>query len=184
MAMIIKAGWNTKDSPLMFQSFDPASLRMMRDLGLKAKAVQLIDGDDDWKTGLVTYADRSTAKPYSWTLEADPRNFDAMVTPAGLAEIKTYADCKFDQRDVNVTATTLFADAHKAGLFVHPFPFRNEASRLAATYNGDPKAELKAHFALGVDGVFTDFSDTGKVALTEWLHAIGFNRAFDGVARH
>ncbi len=34
-----------------------------------------------------------------------------------------------------------------------------EATRLAADYNGDPIAEYKAHLALGVDGVFTDFTD-------------------------
>lgn len=201
--MINKAGWNTKDSPLIVQSFDPESLRVMRSLGLKAKAVQLIDGDDyDWKTGKVTYGDPSTAKPYSWLLAADPRNFDAMVTPAGLAEIKTYADGigpwkyyvmapkgvanadgtrkdlngdgKFDQRDVVVTPTTLVADAHKAGLFVHPFTFRSEPRRLASTFNGDPKEEYKAHYTLGVDGVFTDFSDTARTTLTGWLTALGY----------
>ena len=69
----------------------------------------------------------------------------------------------------NMAPTTLVADAHKAGLFVHPFTFRDEAARLTKTYRGDPKAEYKAFFALGVDGVFTDFSNTGRAALTEWL---------------
>lgn len=201
--MIVKAGWNSKDSPMIVQSFDPESLRMLRSLGLKTKAVQLIDGDDyDWKTGKVTYGDPSTAKPYSWLLASDPRNFDVMVTPAGLAEIKTYADGigpwkyyilapkgvanadgtrkdlnadgKIDQRDVNVTATTLVADAHKAGLFVHPFTFRNEARRVAATFNGDPKEEYKAHYTLGVDGVFTDFTETARSALSDWLKVLGY----------
>ena len=31
-------------------------------------------------------------RPYSWTVAGDGRFFDAMLTPAGLAEIKTYAD--------------------------------------------------------------------------------------------
>ena len=195
VSMIKAAGWNHKNSPLFVQSFDPASLRLMRDLGLKAKTVQLIDGDDyDWKTGLVTYGDVSTARPYSWTLASDPRNFDVMVTPAGLAEIKTYADGigpwkyyvmapkgvanpdgtrkdlngdgKFDQRDAYVTPTKLVTEAHNAGLFVHTFTMRNEARRLTATYNGDPKAEYKAHFELGVDDVFTDFSYNARPALT------------------
>jgi glycerophosphoryl diester phosphodiesterase len=65
--------------------------------------------------------------------------------------------------------TTLIADAHKAGLFVHPYTFRDEAEYLTQTYAGDPKVEYKAYFDLGVDGVFTDFSGTGRTALTEWL---------------
>ena len=47
--------------------------------------------------------------------------------------------------------------AHEAGLAVHPWTFRDDQL--------DPKfpdidAELKAYYALGVDGVFSDFPDT------------------------
>jgi glycerophosphoryl diester phosphodiesterase len=65
--------------------------------------------------------------------------------------------------------TSLIADAHKVGLFVHVFTFRDEPRYLTRTYQGDPKAEYRAYFALGVDGVFTDFSDTARSALTAWL---------------
>jgi glycerophosphoryl diester phosphodiesterase len=68
----------------------------------------------------------------------------------------------------NKAPTSLIADAHKAALFVHPFTFRDEAEHFTKTYNGDPKAEYKAYFDLGTDGIFTDFSTTGRVALTEW----------------
>jgi glycerophosphoryl diester phosphodiesterase len=70
---------------------------------------------------------------------------------------------------LNMSPTTLIADAHAAGLFVHPFTFRDEARNLTQTYRGDPKAEYKAYFALGVDGVFTDFSTTAHAARAEWL---------------
>jgi len=63
----------------------------------------------------------------------------------------------------------LIADAHKAGLFVHPFTFRDEAEYLTKSYDGDPEAEYKVYFDLGVDGIFTDFSGTARVALREWL---------------
>jgi len=115
-----------------------------------------------------------------------------MVTPAGLAEIKTYADgigpwkfyilpargtdaagnaVKVLEQASNMAATSLVADAHKAGLFVHPYTFRDEAVYLTKSYGGDPKAEFKAYFEAGVDGVFTDYSTTGRIALTEWLAA-------------
>ena len=191
LAMLAKEGWNTADSPIFVQSFEPASLKLMRKLGLKTKVVQLIDGAGiDYKTGSITYDSPDSAKPFSWLQAHDPRTFAAMVTPAGLAEIKTYADgigpWKFyilpaQGRDAagngvtaldqasNMAPSPLIADAHRAGLFVHPFTFRDEAEYLTKTYNGDPKAEYKAYFDLGADGVFTDFSTTGRVALTEWL---------------
>ena len=40
----------------------------------------------------------------------------------------------------------------------------NEAKRLASDFKGDPMAEYKLFFNLGVDGVFSDFTDTAKAA--------------------
>jgi glycerophosphoryl diester phosphodiesterase len=191
LAMLNKEGWNTADSPVFVQSFEPASLKQMRKLGLKTKVVQLIDGAGiDYKTGAITYESPDSAKPFSWLQAGDARTFAAMITPAGLAEIKAYADgigpWKFyilpaqgvdaagnavtalDQAS-NMAPTSVIAEAHKAGLFVHPYTFRDEAENLTKTYNGDPKAEYKAYFDLGTDGIFTDFSTTGRIALTEWL---------------
>jgi glycerophosphoryl diester phosphodiesterase len=191
VAMLTKEGWNAADSPVFVQSFEPSSLKLMRKLGLRTKVVQLIDGAGiDYKTGAITYDSPDSAKPFSWLQVHDPRTFAAMVTPAGLAEIKTYADgigpWKFYiipaqgldaagrpvtalDRASNLAPTSLIADAHKASLFVHPYTFRDEAEHLTKTYGGDAKAEYKAYFDLGTDGIFTDFSTTGRVALTEWL---------------
>ena len=57
-------------------------------------------------------------------------------------------------------ATSLVADAHKAGLFVHTWTFRNEPKRLAYDYARDPAAEYLQFYRLGVDGLFSDFTDT------------------------
>ena len=140
------------------------------------------------------------AVPYSWTLAGDPRYFGAMLTPAGLAEIKTYADGIGPWKpqvmnltvapypatnadgtpyvgklaDVNTIApTSLIADAHKAGLFVHTYTFRNEAKYLAGVYKGDPAAEYLAFFRAGIDGVFTDFTNTGFAARKTYLAETG-----------
>lgn len=53
--------------------------------------------------------------------------------------------------------TGFVSAAHKAGLAVHPWTFRDDAL--------DPKfpdidTEIKAYYALGVDGIFSDFPDT------------------------
>ncbi len=185
-------GLNSKTAPIFVQSFEPSSLKYLVSHGLKTKIVQLIDGYDvDFKTGQVVYNEITDSRPFDWTLAGDPRWFDAMLTPEGLAEIKTYADgigpwkpqivplkiapwpeknadgSPFTGSTVKAVAqpaTTLIADAHKAGLFVHAFTFRNEKKYLAATYAGDPEQEFLTFFRLGLDGAFTDFTNTGVAA--------------------
>ncbi len=198
IAMLDAAGWNSNTAPIFVQSFEPGSLKYMKSKGLKSKLIQLIDGDGvDLKTGAITYA-LPFERPYDWTKAGDMRNFDVMVTPAGLAEIKTYADGigpwkryiisikgtigadgapvdvnhdgKIDDADASsTTPTSLIANAHKAGLFVHPYTFRNESRRLASDYKGIAANEYFAYYRLGVDGVFTDFTDTALDARNTWL---------------
>ncbi len=198
LAALSAAGWNSRSAPVLLQSFEPASLKYMRSKGSTLRMVQLVDGDGvDLKTGAVTFG-LPSGQPYDWTLAGDKRNFDAMLTPAGLAEIKTYADgigpwkryivsvkgqVGADGKVIDVNGdgkvndadaatmepTTLIADAHKAGLFVHAYTFRNEGRRLAGSYKGDPKQEYLQFYALGLDGLFTDFTDTALAARAEYL---------------
>lgn len=192
------AGWNGRTAPVMVQSFEPGSLKEMRGKGLTTRMVQLIDGNDqDLKTGKITYA-APFDRPYDWVASGDPRLFSAMVTPAGLADIKTYADGigpwkpyivpvrgaldaagklrdangdgKTDYNDASSQpATTLIDDAHKAGLFVHAYTFRDEQRRLAFDYSKDPKAEYLQFYRLGLDGLFSDFPDTAIEARSSYL---------------
>jgi glycerophosphoryl diester phosphodiesterase len=127
-------------------------------------------------------------RPYSWTVNGDGRFFGEMLTPAGLAEVKTYADAIGPWKPqvmkltgptgtpAGVTAavpTSLLADAHKAGLFVHVYTFRNEANYLAGVFKGDPAAELLTYLRAGVDGVFTDFSNTAVPTRAAYLKEMG-----------
>ena len=202
LAILAAAGWTERDAPVFIQSFEPGSLKYMRSKGSKLKMVQLIDADDvDLKTGTLTYA-APYDKPFDWAQAGDKRMFSDMVTPAGLAEIKTYADGigpwkryivsvkgtleangkvadvngdgKVNDADTTTMApTTLVADAHKAGLLVHPYTFRNEKRRLASNYKGDPVLEYKHFFSLGVDGLFSDFADTAVAARAQYLKEVG-----------
>lgn len=202
IALIERAGWNSKTSPVYVQSFEPGSLKYLKANGLNTRLIQLVDGDDvDLKTGKVTLA-FPYDRPYDWNLSGDKRLFTDMLTPAGLAEIKTYADGIGPWKpyiisvkgqlgpdgkvlDVNgdgkvnyadgfsMAPTTLIADAHKAGLMVHAYTFRNEKRRIPADFKNDPKAEYKAFFRLGLDGVFSDFTDTAIAARSEYLKEMG-----------
>jgi len=200
LALIKAAGWNSRTAPIYVQSFEPGSLKILRSKGLDTKVIQLIDADDvDLKTGALTFV-APYDRPFDWTRAGDSRLFSAMVTPAGLAEIRTYADGigpwkryittvkgtldasgkvmdlngdgLINEADATLQPpTTLIADAHRAGLLVHPYTFRNESRRLARDYQGDPKNEYLAFYALGVDGVFSDFTDTALTARDTFLRA-------------
>ena len=192
LAVLAKYGYTTKASPVIVQSFEVSNLKYLR-TKTQVRLVQLVDANDvnaDGSMDLTAPYD----KPYDFAVAGDSRTFASLLTPAGLKEIKTYADGigpwkpylipskqvdankdgkpddlngdgKIDERDrVMMPATSVVKDAHAAGLFVHAYTFRNEAKRLASDFKGDPKAEYKLFYALGVDGVFSDFPDTAKAA--------------------
>jgi glycerophosphoryl diester phosphodiesterase len=201
LAILSEYGYTKKDSPVILQSFEVSNLQYLRGK-TQLRIVQLVDGDDyDFKTGKVTFA-APFDRPYDWTRAGKKEMFDTMLTPAGLAEIKKYADGvgpwkpyivpvkgTFDAAgkmiDVNgdgavnyadgtsQPATTLIADAHKAGLMIHTWTFRNESKRLTADYKGDPKNEYLQFYRLGIDGLFSDFSDTAVAARASYLKELG-----------
>lgn len=199
-------GLNSKSAPVLVQSFEPASLKYMRSIGLNTRLVQLIDGNDvNYRTGELVYQTNNAynfvdGRPYSWTVGGDGRYFGDMLTPAGLAEIKTYADgigpwkpqvvamtvspfkatnsdgtpYTGSLADVNtVVPKSLIADAHKVELFVHSYTFRNESKYLAGLYKGDPMAEYLVFYRAGIDGVFSDFSNTAVAARAAFLKETG-----------
>ena len=192
LAILNEYGLNKKDSPVIIQSFEVNNLKELRKL-TPVRLVQLIDGDDVDSAGKVVLAAPSE-RPYDFVVKNDKRNYADMLTPAGLKDIKTYADGigpwkpflasgahvmgadgkpkdlnadgKIDDRDrVALPATSVIKDAHAAGLFVHAYTFRNEPRRLYSDYKGDPKAEYVKFYKLGVDGLFSDFTDTAVDAL-------------------
>jgi glycerophosphoryl diester phosphodiesterase len=192
LAILANYGYTQKSSPVIIQSFEVSNQKYLR-TKTQVRLSQLIDGDDVALGGQVTLA-APFDKPYDFAVAGDKRNFITMLTPAGLAEIKTYADGigpwkpylisskgvdangdgkaddvnkdgVVDERDRSMLpATSVLKDAHDAGLVVHPFTFRNEAKRLASDFKGDPAAEYKLFFQLGVDAVFSDFPDTAVKA--------------------
>lgn len=192
LAILEKYGYTTKTAPVIVQSFEVANLKYLRSK-TQVRLVQLVDADDvnpDGSISLVAPYD----KPYDFAVVGDARTFASLLTPAGLKEVKTYADGigpwkpylipskqvdanndgkaddlngdgKIDERDrVLLPATDVVKNAHAAGLFVHAYTFRSEPRRLASDFKGDPKAEYKLFYNLGVDGVFSDFADHAKAA--------------------
>jgi len=57
-------------------------------------------------------------------------------------------------------------------LLVHTWTFRNDASGYGFA---DPKQEMTYYFDLGIDGLFTDFADTGVEAREASINASTVN---------
>jgi glycerophosphoryl diester phosphodiesterase len=192
LAALAGAGWSDRAAPVIVQSFETANLKYLRGR-TGVRLVQLVDGDGVDKDGNVTLAPPSE-RPYDFVVTGDARTFRDLLTKEGLAEIRTYADGVgpwkpyllparqldrdndgkpddlngdgvLDERDrVLMPPTRVVADAHAAGLFVHTWTFRSEPKRLASDFKGDPAAEYRAIYALGIDGVFSDHPDAAVKA--------------------
>ena len=192
LAALDKVGWNRADAPVFIQSFETANLKALR-AKTKVRLVQLVDADDvDPKTGAITYA-APFDRPYDWTKAGRKGTFGDLLTPAGLDEVKAYADgigpwkrylvtvkatldASGNRVDVNgdgvineadysaVANDTIVKNAKARNLLVHTWTFRNEPRRLAATYANDPGKEYQQFFEMGVNGVFSDFPDSAVQA--------------------
>jgi len=147
-------GYTERTSPVFIQSFETTNLKQLRFM-TKVRLVQLFDDFNE--------------RPYDLVVAGDPRTYRDLMTPESLKEIATYADgigpwkraILIEGEDKKLKpATTLIDDAHAAGLVVHAYTFRDEPDTLAPEYALDPMKEYEQFFALGIDGVFSDFPDT------------------------
>ena len=161
LAALKEAGYRGRTAPVYIQSFEVENLKMLRNL-TDLPLIQLMEAE---------------GRPWDFTVAGDPRTYHDLATRAGLAEIATYADgIGPDKRRIVpagpdgrlLSPTSLVADAHAARLLVHPWTFRSDGSFLAPEYEGHPEREYDQFFALGVDGLFSDFSDTAVKAREAW----------------
>jgi glycerophosphoryl diester phosphodiesterase len=74
----------------------------------------------------------------------------------------------------SVTPKDLIKAAHSRGLFVHTYTFRDEARYLPRIYQDDPRQEYLPFWRAGIDGVFTDFANTGVDARNLYFKELGF----------
>ncbi|SMB89557.1 esterase-like activity of phytase family protein [Deinococcus hopiensis] len=150
-----KEGFTNPDR-VFIQSFETANLKdlkasIMPKAGVSLPLVQLVSSPDE--------------APYDWTAQGDTRKYGALTTDAALKDIAAYASGVGAYKRWIITdqgeTTDFVARAHAAGLMVHPWTFRNEATYLLPAYANDPEAEMRQALRAGVDGFFTDFPATG-----------------------
>jgi glycerophosphoryl diester phosphodiesterase len=166
-------GYRGRRAPVYIQSFEVSNLEDLDDM-TRLRLVQLVNEE---------------GQPYDFVVAGDPRTYADLITPRGLAEIATYADgiganknliVPRDEQNRLQQPTNLVRRAHRAGLVVHAWTFRNENEFLPADFQrgnpaspqfarayGDAPAEYRLYFRLGVDGVFSDNPDTAVAVRTE-----------------
>jgi len=155
------AGWTTAAAPVFIQSFEIDNLK-----ALKAQTgVRLIQ--------LMAPAGTS----------ADGHDYAALATPAGLKGVASYAFGIGPEKSMIIprdaagkmgAPTNLVADAHAAGLNVHPWTFRPENIFVPADLKagtdprgrGDVEAEIRVFLATGIDGLFSDSTAAAVRALS------------------
>ena len=161
--MLDAAGYKNADDPVFIQSFEVGNLKQLRTM-TKLRLIQLMadEGGPADAEGAISYAE--------------------MATPAGFRDIAAYADGVGPSKTMilprgalgkSKAPTHFIADAHTAGLKVHPWTFRRENYFLPLEYRkginprglGDLKGEIQRFAELGVDGIFTDNSPEAVSAL-------------------
>jgi len=161
VASLHRCGYAGRRAPVFLQSFETGNLRRLRQM-TDLPLIQLLD---------------DSGQPWDLAAAGDPRTYRDLATPDGLAEIARYADGIGPSKRLIVPvgaagalgpATSLVADAHRAGLLVHPWTFRSDPPFLAAEYGGVPEREYAQFFALGVDGAFSDFPGDAVRARKAW----------------
>lgn len=170
VAAVQEAGGQRVADRLYAQCFEIGALRTLAQMSsIRWQCVQLVAaGGGPWDRRDLSYAD--------------------MLSDAGLRTIAEYARGIGPEKSLiiprgsdgrSLAATDLVARAHAANLVVHPWTMRAENFFLpaelrrgdasAADYmrqHGDLDAELRAFFAAGVDGVFSDLPAAAVSART------------------
>ena len=139
LALLADYGYRTAAAPVIIQSFESGNLQMLR---------------------------RQTGVRLMHLIDEKPQQAD-WLSAAGLARIASYADGIGPWKG-HILGSNLVAGAHAAGLFVHPWTFRQEAQFWTAGM-ASAEAEYQAFFAAGVDGVFSDFADKAVAARARYL---------------
>ncbi|MDO0928565.1 glycerophosphodiester phosphodiesterase [Streptomyces sp. TG1A-8] len=172
VAKLLRAhGKDGRDAPVVLQSFEPTSIQRLN---------RLVDNP------LVVLLSSADTRPWDFVEADDPRTVADLITPRGLREIAGYARGIGPTLDLVIprnadgtlaAPSTLVADAHGAGLILHPYTMRNENPFLPAEFRrggtadayGDAFGAFRKYFATGIDGVFTDNADTALLARADFL---------------
>ncbi|WDU53621.1 glycerophosphodiester phosphodiesterase [Taylorella equigenitalis] len=162
LEILKKYGYDSKDDPIYFQTFDFNELKRIKtellpELGMDLKLVQLIAYSDWGETQEKNAEGKWVNYSYDWMFE-----------PGAMAEIAKYADGvgpgwymlvddKKSQPD-NIVYTPMVEELKKQKLELHPYTVRKDA--LPAFFTDVNQMYDALLNKAGSTGIFTDFPDT------------------------
>jgi len=165
---------DSKHAPVFIQSFEITNLRELRSkYGVSAPEVFLLS---------------ASGAPYDLQAAGDPTTYADLKTAASLRLLSRVINGIGPDKNMVIprladgtlgTPTSLVADAHAAGLQVHPYTFRAENQFLPTELRvgtnpsdyGKAIDEQVTFLKTGIDGLFTDQSDIGVLARSQFLAA-------------
>lgn len=153
VAELKAAGWDSAAAPVFIQSFEVRNLQRLHTM-TRIRLIQLMDGQGGPADG---------AAP----------SYTAMASPAGLKAVAAYAWGIGPNKAMlwaGDRPSPLVADAHAAGLGVHPWTYRAENMFLPTRFrnddapgdHGNVAAEIRSALDQKIDGFFTDFPAIGN----------------------
>ncbi|MBO0981771.1 glycerophosphodiester phosphodiesterase family protein [Microbacterium sp. SD291] len=151
------SGWADGELPLIIECFESTILGQLKQRGIAASYVYLIE---------------ASGRPYDLLVAQGKQalTYKATVAPAGLDGLVGKVDgVSVNKRMLLAKGSTIVADAHARGLKVFTWTARPENAFLAAEFRGaggrsaygDYEAEWGVIARTGVDGVFVDHPDLG-----------------------
>jgi glycerophosphoryl diester phosphodiesterase len=151
------AGWADGELPLIVESFESTVLGQLRERGIPASYIYLIE---------------ASGRPYDLLVAQGKQaaTYKATVTPQGLDDLVGRVDgISVDKKMLLARGNTIVPDAHARGLTVFTWTCRPENGFLSPEFRasggrgayGDYEAEWGVIARTGVDGVFVDHPDLG-----------------------
>ena len=139
----------TDEKRIFLQSFEVGNLReiispLMKANNLNFPLIQLM-GDP-------------SSRPYDFIKSDRKETYADLASASGLKDIVAKFAAGIGPWKGMTGMSNLVARAHSEGLLVHPYTFRNEEQNITKPYRNTAE-EYQAFFRMGVDGVFTDFTD-------------------------
>ncbi|MFJ6679733.1 glycerophosphodiester phosphodiesterase family protein [Microbacterium sp. NPDC091382] len=150
------AGWNSGARQLVVESFEQRILHRMRDRGIRARYIYLLEAEG--RAADLLAAQGSDAPTYAEQLTKD-----------GLGRLGREVDGISLDKRIILEQPGIVADAHRRGLDVYTWTCRPENAFLSSEFRRGPDAESFGDWEgewqriadAGVDGVFVDHPDLG-----------------------
>lgn len=163
LATLKERGFDKSTNPVYIQSFEIGNLQSLskhKDYVTKYKLIQLIGSPHEVPFDQTQLPEK----------ERRFRNYKDLLTTEGLQKTKSYLHGLGIWKGLLYLDSGIVDRAHKAGLKVHAYTFRDEPQYIDSKFSKDSQSEYIDFFRRGVDGVFSDHTSIAIRARNVFLN--------------